>query len=387
MPKKPPLTLSKLPPPKPDLQLVVTIPAKNESGYIIDTLKALAAQKLGNLPKTCYEVILLINHSSDATLEKCRDFKRKNPDFNLHVLVTFSPEINTVGAARKYIMDIASTRLKDDNHLIAMTDADTQVGKNWVAGLLQFIDTPVDFICGEVQVNSSHLSDFAQMMFDAKERYLLYRSQLEALLLPEIYDPWPRHAANSGTNMILKNGAYKTIGGMPALACLEDSALHQRAVHHGLAICHARGLSVETSARLQSRVARGFGDELQFWSSLTDTSYQYMVEGLAKMQLRLKASQLVKSAFSTENWQKTAEIGQLLKLPEPAIASLFDAYPNARAMNQRLFTILEKNKSWQKTYPNISVLEANKQFEAFFAEETAVIPNFSATAPTHIPSE
>jgi glycosyltransferase involved in cell wall biosynthesis len=380
------LTAQRLPSPHPALQLIVTIPAKNESEYIIPTLEALSRQELGSKTKACYEVIVLINHSSDATLKKCSDFKQNNPDFNLHILVTYAPEICNVGAARKLMMDLAASRLTDNNHLITMTDADTLVGKNWVAQLLKFIPTPIDFICGAVAVNCNYLNGFARVMFDAKERYLRYRSQLEALLLPEIHDPWPRHAANSGPNMALKKAAYLHIGGMPALECLEDSALHQRAVYYGLKICHTLGIEVETSARLQSRVARGFGDELQFWSALTDESYCYNVEGLKKMQVRLQAYTLVKSAYLTQNRGKIGEIARLLKLPKLAVSSLFKAYPNYRAMNQRLFTVLEKHRPWQAAYPNKSVIEANAELEHFFTEIPSIMPDFSATARVRIPT-
>ncbi len=122
-------TAEQLPPPHAALQLIVTIPAKNESEFIIPTLQVLTRQELGDRTKACYEVIVLINHSSDATLKKCIDFKQNNPDFNLHILVTYAPEINNVGAARKLMMDLAASRLAQDNYLIAMTDADTLVGK------------------------------------------------------------------------------------------------------------------------------------------------------------------------------------------------------------------------------------------------------------------
>jgi len=386
MSSKPNLTAQYLPSAHPSLQLIVTIPAKNECEYIIPTLQALSRQKLGSRAKACYEVIVLINHSCDATLKKCIDFKQNNPDFTLHILATYAPEICNVGAARKLMMDLAASRLTNDDHLIAMTDADTVVGENWVGQLLNFIPTPIDFICGAVAVNCNHLNGFARIMFDAKERYLLYRSRLEALLLPEIHDPWPRHAANSGPNMALKKAAYIKMGGMPALECLEDSALHQRAVYHGLQICHALGNEVETSARLQSRVARGFGDELKFWSALTDESYCYNVEGLEKMQVRLEACTMVKSAYLTQNREKTEEIALLLKLPKLAASSLFKAYPNYRAMNQRLFTVLEKHRPWQRAYPNKSVLEANAELENFFNGISSIMPNFSATAPVRIPA-
>lgn len=379
-------TAQGLPPPQKALQLIVTIPAKNESEYIIRTLQALSQQELGSNTKACYEVIVLINHSSDATLKKCIEIKQNNPDFNLHILITYAPEISNVGAARKLMMDLAASRLTHDDYLIAMTDADTLVGKFWIAQLLKFIPSPIDFICGAVAVNCDYLNDFARVMFDAKEWYLLYRSRLEAHLLPEIHDPWPRHSANSGPNMALKKGAYIKIGGMPALGCLEDSALHQCAVYYDLEICHALGIEVETSARLQSRVARGFGDELQFWSALTDQSYSYNVEGLKKMQVRLKASTLVKSAYLTQYWGKTEEIASLLKLPKQAVSSLFEAYPNYRAMNQRLFTVLEKHSPWQQAYPNKSVLEANVELERFFAEIPSITPDLSAKAPVHIPA-
>lgn len=375
-----------LPPPHKALKLIVTIPVKNEAEFIIPTLQALAQQDLSTESATCFEVIVLINHSSDDTLKKCRNFQLNNPTFQLHILVTYAPDICNVGAARKVMMDLAATRLTHTHHIIAMTDADTRVSKDWISKLLQYILKPVDFICGSIRVNCTYLNPFAQMMFDAKECYLLYRAQLEASLMPETHDPWPQHAANSGPNMAIKKGAYLKIGGMPALECLEDSAFHQRAVHHGLRVRHDPEIQVETSARLHSRVTRGFGEELNFWSQLTDSSYVYAVEGLQKMQLRLAAYALVKEAY-LEQLGRFDEIANLLKFPDHAISTIFNAQPNYQAMNQRLFTVLEKHKPWQAAYPNISVLEANEQLEAFFAKETSAIAYSFPKELVQIPAE
>lgn len=366
--------------PKEGLKICVTIPAKNEGDYIGQTLASLNNQS--GSAKDCFEVIVLVNHSSDKTLKVCRDFKAAHPELALHILTTYSDRIGHVGAARKKIMDLACARLRNNNFLIAMTDADTLVSSNWIKNLLNYIDQDIDLICGAIQVDTDGMSAFAKRMYTAKEYYLHNRSRLQSMLLPEPWNPWPSHAAASGPNMAIKKTAYKAIGGMPDLACLEDSAFYDRVVKLGLKVRHALDIPVETSARLDSRVERGFGNELNHWTTLDKGSNMY-VEGLYKLQIRFWAYWLVEESYANKNGLHLAVITELLKLSHATLEKLFLVHKNHQSMNRALICILEKNKSWQREHPNISVFEANEELKLFFEFHPVSVTRTFPRAPVH----
>ncbi len=364
-----------LKPPGKGLKICVTIPAKNEEALIYSTLTALLEQKA--VDKECYEVLILINHSSDRTFMICKEFQNNHPDFSFHILVTYSDTINHVGAARKKIMDVAYTRLPDDDCLIAMTDADTQVPNNWIARLLYYATQDIHLICGTIEIDIQELSPYAQELYAAKEQYLDYRCRLEALWLPEVWDKWPKHAANSGPNMTIKRSAYTAVGGMPALSCLEDSALMYLVLKKGLKIKHALDIPVITSSRLTSRAVGGFGNELNNWSNLKNREYLYAVEGKAKLIKRFKAFRLIKEAYENNGQSDFNYISKQLKLPMGTLQKLFEQQGNYQSMNIALITILERNRLWQEAYPNISVFEANVELKHFFKENDTAQPLFS----------
>ncbi|MGB3774707.1 MAG: glycosyltransferase family 2 protein [Leeuwenhoekiella sp.] len=363
-----PFNVSHLLPPHPNLKLCVTIPARNEEVYIFQALKALSEQM--GVDNSEYEVIVLINHSSDNTLRICRDFVKSNPNFKLHILVTYSTAITNVGAARKMLMDIASERLTNDAHIIAMTDADSRVGKYWVKSMLGYTSHDIDLICGALEVNEDFPSVVSRELYIAKQRYLYLRSRLESVFLPDCYDPWPRHAFSCGPNMGIKKSAYRTIGGMPALEFLEDAALYNRVVKNGLKIKHCLHMEVETSARSNAKVARGFGDELSYWTKQGNT-FVYKVEGLDKLICRLKAFSMISDAYTKKENRDFSEAAKDLQLPVSVLKRLETVNRNPRAMHAMLVRILENHSLWQKNHPNSCVFKALNELENYFDENNS----------------
>lgn len=77
-----------LPPPAPELQACVIIPAKDEAHHLPATLAALAAQtELDGtaLPLGCLEVIVLANNCQDSTAAVVRQLAQCYPGLALHV--------------------------------------------------------------------------------------------------------------------------------------------------------------------------------------------------------------------------------------------------------------------------------------------------------------
>ncbi|WP_031428567.1 glycosyltransferase [Flavimarina sp. Hel_I_48] len=352
-----------LPPPHDTLQVCVTIPAKNEEQHIGRALHALSLQY--GVKNASFEVIVLINHSWDGTLRICKEFQDNHPDFNMHIVVTYSPAVINVGSARRELMDMAYKRLPCANGFVAMTDADSAVGRQWIKNLLKYSKTSIDLVCGPLVIDSSGLKGHTRKLYTAKQQYLLLRSRLESVILPDHFDPWPRHAFSCGPNMAIKKVAYKKIGGMPPLDFLEDAALYDKVIQQGLEVRHCPDMPVKTSARLDSRTERGFGDELKYWTT-SGMEFKYTVEGLDKLIARLQAFKMLQNAYKTGNKQCFSELSTLFKLPLLVLQSLYTANNNARAMGSSLVHILENHKPWMEIHPNRDVFDAVEEIEIYF---------------------
>ena len=177
---------NKLPSLKSRLQLSVCIPAKNEAENIWKSLSALANQVSENelLSPEFYEVMVLCNHCDDNTPELCELFQKLHPDFPLYIFVTRDPKINTVGAARRILMDLASKRLQGDG-LIIMTDADTVAEKYWLNAFLNLQPEPVDLICGVIEPDLKGLNKEARNKLFQNRQYLDLVCRLESELYPQ----------------------------------------------------------------------------------------------------------------------------------------------------------------------------------------------------------
>ena len=95
-----------LPPPAPSLRACVVVPARDEEGRIGACIDALAAQE--GVPRADFEVILVVDGCTDATVDRAITTGRAHPGLRLHVLASDAPG---AGAARRRGMDEAARRL------------------------------------------------------------------------------------------------------------------------------------------------------------------------------------------------------------------------------------------------------------------------------------
>lgn len=119
---------SKLPEPNSQLEYVIIIPAKDEAEGITQTLTAIANQKNkdgSDFNKSLFEILLLCHNCNDETFETCQEFARNKSNLNLQILELHSEVANTVGSARRILMNIASKRIQKTEGFIISTDADT----------------------------------------------------------------------------------------------------------------------------------------------------------------------------------------------------------------------------------------------------------------------
>jgi glycosyltransferase involved in cell wall biosynthesis len=148
-----------------------------------------------------------------------------------------------VGAARAAGFRYAMTAL---GHLgqhtwYATTDADTQVGSDW---LLRQLDWHADLVLGVVRVD--------QWQHHSEEVAELYEARYDA----------SRNRHIHGANMGFRSDAYWRVGGFAALVSGEDVDLVKRFQAAGCRVKWDDELSVTTSDRRNGRAPGGFADHL-----------------------------------------------------------------------------------------------------------------------------
>ena len=144
-------------PPKPNLKISIIVPAKDEAGGIYHTLESLRKQVDSDfmpLDYDGYEVLLLINNSTDDSYQIADAYKAAYPAFNLYIEnVQLKGKHANIGRARGLLMDEAYRRLlktKAKGGVIASTDGDTLVDCQWIYNILKEIEKGNDAVGGRI---------------------------------------------------------------------------------------------------------------------------------------------------------------------------------------------------------------------------------------------
>lgn len=208
----------------------VLVPAHNEEALIGDCLRSiLVAARSPALAGERVEVVVALDSCGDATAAVCAALGVR----------TVAVDARCVGHARAVAADLL---LQRGARWLASTDADSRVPADWLAAQLA---CGADAFCGTVRV--ADWLDFAPRVretFLARARYV---------------DGHPHvHGANLGVSA----GAYRAVGGFPALAAHEDHALLAALVRGRFTVARRAAPVVTTSARRDARARHGFGDHL-----------------------------------------------------------------------------------------------------------------------------
>ncbi|MCA8832828.1 glycosyltransferase [Hymenobacter pini] len=262
-------------PPASDLRASVIIPAKNEGATIAATLAALAAQTDLNgypLPPQSYEVLLLVNNCADDTALVAHRWSQQHPELVLHIAEITLPAAEAhVGRARRILMDEACRRLETagtPDAFIASTDADTLVAPTWLAATAAALAAGADAVGGRILMLEKTFGCPVRRLQLLDATYHLLCTQLRQHLDPTSHDPWPRHHQHFGASLAVTTAAYRCTGGLPVVPYLEDEALYQALLRHGLRVRHSPTVQVFTSARRQGRVPIGLSWQLREWAEL-----------------------------------------------------------------------------------------------------------------------
>jgi hypothetical protein len=272
-----------LAPPRARCAVSVAIPARNERDSIVPALEAFLGQRTDDgayLDPECFEVIVFANDCADDTAARVRALATMNGRFAIHVVeAALQPRESHVGAARRAAMNASAARMMHLDGIVATTDADTQVGAEWVARTIAELQD-VEALGGRVvQADADANGDALCGRVRALEhRYRYAVVWLESLLDPLAHDPWPRHGNHQGASLALRAQTYARVGGIPALPVLEDFALYKALLRADVRFRHSLRVRVKTSGRRKGRVEGGFASQLHAIDAHVAGREPYLVE-------------------------------------------------------------------------------------------------------------
>lgn len=251
-----------LPAPEPSLEVSVALPARDEETLIARCLEALARQE--DVAYERYEVLLVLDHCSDATEERAREVGKRHPNLRLHFL---DGPGRGVGHARRVGMEAACERLMRIGRpggLIASTDADSMAAPDWISSQLALVEVGAKAIGGRIELEDGGriLSRNALEWYERQSR-----SRYRRVLSSRLSEKAPEHWQFSGASLSLTAEVYRGIGGLPPQADLEDEYLERTLEEKGVEITRSSSVRVTTSARTFGRASRGLAQSLSLVST------------------------------------------------------------------------------------------------------------------------
>ncbi|HDZ14913.1 MAG TPA: glycosyltransferase, partial [Pricia sp.] len=274
--------------------VILTIPAHNEENYIEKCIASIAKQKDPSgleLVMEDFELLILCHNCTDKTYQNAIRMGSIYPTLNLTVLQTKRIEVNNVGAVRRILMRIASSRMILKTGYVAMTDADTLLHPSWLFNLRSYIGSKYGLVCGRITIDTEGLSNGITQILAIKKKYEELRFLINQSVFRDQYEPSPSHCDNSGPNMAVRADVYQEIGGIEPLGFCEDVAFYDKIIWGGYSVRHCPNSIVTTSGRTAARAPWGFGAEISSWDGNQETGP--MVEGLDAVLERLKIYSLV----------------------------------------------------------------------------------------------
>jgi hypothetical protein len=241
--------------------VVIAIPVRDEEERIGSCLAALTDQ----IDAQADHIVLLVNNTSDGTVEAARRVAMP-PGTTLHIVErTLPPEQANAGQARRLAMQEAY-RLAGGSGILLTTDADSQADPDWLAANLAAIAEGADAVAGWVDLDPADWSNIPLSLHEDDARECAYDAlcdEIHARLDPDPFDPLPRHTQNSGASIAVTAAAYRAAGGIPAVPSGEDRAFLAALRRQDVGIRHSLACHVTVSGRIVGRAAGGMADTIR----------------------------------------------------------------------------------------------------------------------------
>ncbi len=287
--------------PDPAARIVFVVPAKDEEESIADCIAAFESQRNAKgtpVPWSVYEVLILVNNTTDATV-RCALTARRHPGIHI-VSVELPPQRAHIGWARRLGMDWASGRLQQNGHtdgIIVSTDADSLIAPDFVYELRQTFASPaVDAAGASLVVQNKlidgvfgHLNDYFSL-----EKKLRLKAQQQAG-----FDLM--HSHFSGAGFAVRQYVYEAVGGLTPLPYNEDKQFYYKLLQRDALIRMNDRLVVHTSSRLTGRTEWGMAAQLRQWQYQQESGKSILVSSAQshwnyfQLQMALHAYWLVRT--------------------------------------------------------------------------------------------
>lgn len=136
----------------------ILIPVRNEENAIVKCLNDIMHQ---NYPENKFEIIVINDHSTDATTLVVEKFQKQYSLFNIQLV-----QMNNDASQRKLKKAAISYGISfAKNEYIILTDADCERGKEWLSTINNFvIQTKAKMIYAPVEFNAATLFEKIQAM-------------------------------------------------------------------------------------------------------------------------------------------------------------------------------------------------------------------------------
>jgi GT2 family glycosyltransferase len=269
----------------------VAIPAKNEAERIQQCLAALARQSV-----PADDIVLLLNDCTDGTAALIRAMPPMAS--RVHVIeCSLLPLFAAAGEARRLAMDHAAALAGEG--VLLTTDADGEVGPDWIEVNLAAIAMGADAVCGQAVVDHVEALFVPPHLHENSVREVAYGRLIDEIasrLDPDPADPWPRHTEEAGCSIAVTARKFRAVGGMPGLASGEDRALIRRLRLIDARIRHAPGLNVSVSGRVEGRAAGGMAEVIKRrmvqQDEFTDEQIEPAAEAIRRARTRRRVRDL-----------------------------------------------------------------------------------------------
>ena len=297
--------------PHPNLRVSVIVPAKDEADSIYDTLESLRQQVDANhnpIDPQIYEVLLLINNTTDDSFKIADAYKAAYPNFNLYIEnVQLKGKHANIGRARGLVMDEAYRRLlktKAKAGIIASTDGDTIVDCQWICNIIKEIEKGNDAVGGRIITLKS--SGVARLSYLRNITFRCLLAHAESIIDPQENDPSPRHYQYFGANMAVTTKMYNLVGKLPQVPNLEDMAFHDALLRCDAKIRRSYDVKVYTSDRTAGKVRFGFSQQLRSWYNREKKNKPQLVEDVSLVFNRYDIKKQVRCCW--KNYQDAHEL-------------------------------------------------------------------------------
>ena len=306
-------------PPVQSLRATIIVPAKDEEDNICDMLDSLILQvdPQGNAVSTAlYEVLLLVNNSTDLSFALALKYQLKYPQFPLHIAeITLPKQDAHIGTVRRLLMDEAYYRfqlLANPDGIIISTDGDSRVDSCWLHYIFAEFDTGCDVVGGRIISEYSESPSRKYHLKDVGYRYLV--THLESCIDPCAFDPWPRHFQCYGPSTAVKCSIYEKAGRLPVLPFLEDENFRKALIRIDARIRRSPRVKVYTSSRESGQVDFGFSIQLNKWTKMKMEGKKIFVEAPVSLIIKFNAKKDLRKLFTDYHLNKRSDTKQLKQL-------------------------------------------------------------------------